>query len=245
MNNVFFYLKLSAIFAWVLIASFIGLVECLWRFRDPGHQARCARRIGRGILWITRTEIKLINPENLEAQRPCIYLANHQSAFDVAIFGSFLPLGAVAIAKKEILFVPLLGWLFVLTGGVRLHRKKRDRALSQLARAAEEIRRKNRSVIMMPEGTRNRSGVGLLPFKKGAFHLAVQANIPVVPIVAESLAQKVNFATKTFKPGTIHVTVMPPIASHPYTEDAIEPFVELVRNKMLEGFRSGDKMHGR
>ncbi len=93
--------------------------------------------------------------------------------------------GVVAVGKKSLLWLPFFGLIFWLSGNVLIDRSNRSRAIGTIGQVVERIKNRGTSIWMFPEGTRSK-GRGLLPFKAGAFHTAVQAEVPVVPIVCSS-----------------------------------------------------------
>lgn len=112
------------------------------------------------------------------------------------------PMKASIMAKKEVQWSPLGPWMF-MSGAVFVDRGNSTRAHESLTAAGEEMKSKGISLMMYPEGTRNSQEVpSLLPFKKGAFHLAVQAGIPIIPVVCENywrIYHKGVFGTGTIK----------------------------------------------
>ena len=115
-----------------------------------------------------------------------------------------------------------------------------DRANSKSARAAfdgaaREMRQSRQTVFIFAEGTRSYSPTpSLLPFKKGAFHLAVQAQVPIVPMVCANYAHILNVKRKHFQPGTIDVSVLPPIPTKGMTAADVDALVTKTRDAMLE-----------
>lgn len=87
------------------------------------------------------------------------------------------------IGKKELKWIPFFGYFFWGAGNMMIDRQKRSKAFAGLAQAAQEIKRRAVSIWVFPAGTRHPSGTGMLPFKRGAFYLAVEAQIPIVPVV--------------------------------------------------------------
>jgi lysophosphatidate acyltransferase len=85
---------------------------------------------------------------------------------------------------------------------------------------------------MFPEGTRNRSFKGLLPFKKGAFHLAIDTQTPIIPIILSSMQEMFDADTGVLKRGTIHVTILPPIPVQGFTKENVDLLLTQVRDKM-------------
>jgi lysophosphatidate acyltransferase len=97
------------------------------------------------------------------------------------------PRQASIMAKKELQWTPLLGQYMTFSGAVFVDRGNNARAVSSLRAAAERMRRESMALWMFPEGTRSmREQADMLPFKKGAFHLAIQGGLPVVPVVCEN-----------------------------------------------------------
>jgi 1-acyl-sn-glycerol-3-phosphate acyltransferase len=118
---------------------------------------------------------------NLPADRPALLVSNHQSWFDVGAIALVLDRPYRFVAKKELTKVPLWGPAWTRCGHIAVDRTDTQAAIESLARAAEFMRRDNSAVIMFPEGTRSPDGE-LLPFKKGAFRLATQLGVDVVPV---------------------------------------------------------------
>lgn len=109
-------------------------------------------------------------------------------------------------AKRSLKRVPFLGWFMALSGTVFIDRANSQSARGAMAGAAEEMREHRQSVYMFPEGTRSYyTEPGFLPFKKGAFHLAVQAKVPIVPVVVANYSDVLGLKTWTFRGGKIRV----------------------------------------
>ncbi len=126
-----------------------------------------------------RHEIR--NHERILAAQPCIYIANHRSNLDVVTLCGILPPRTIVIGKREILRVPFLGRIFLRGGNVPINRKDPDEARIAMETAEAKMKGERVSVFIMPEGTRNYGT--LRPFKKGAFHLARNAGVPILPMV--------------------------------------------------------------
>lgn len=134
-----------------------------------------------------------------------IIVCNHQSSMDIIPLTLIMPRNAVIIAKKIIRFYPFLGIYMILARSIFLDRARRDKALSTFADAAKTVREEQVSVFLFPEGTRGHLKCGMLPFKKGAFHLAQQAQVPVIPVVVSSYDNVYSSSRKSFPGGTIRI----------------------------------------
>lgn len=141
---------------------------------------------------------------HLDTVRPAIFIGNHQTELDVLMLGCMFPKYCSVTAKKSLKSWPFLGWFMTLSGTVFIDRKNSKDARQAMSGAADEIRNRRQSVYMFPEGTRSYAKEpGLLPFKKGAFHLAVQAGVPIVPVVSANYSHVLYPKKFIFRSGTI------------------------------------------
>jgi 1-acyl-sn-glycerol-3-phosphate acyltransferase len=160
----------------ILAAPFLGGVRAF--FKIGPLWARQIFRIG-GIKLEVEGWDEL--PEAIRSgQQPVIFMSNHQSNLDPPVLIATIPVPAVYISKKELKWVPFVGWASQLAGVIFIDRGNREKALLEIKRAAQEIQG-GKNVVIFPEGTRTRNGE-LGPFKKGGFALAQQAEVPIVPM---------------------------------------------------------------
>jgi len=168
--------------------------------------------------------------------RPCVFIGNHQSMVDILCLGSMFPMGTRMMAKKSLKYIPLFG-LFLQAGGtVFIDRGNSAVAVQSLQAAGEELKKRNTSIWVFPEGTRtSRPYHDIRPFKKGAFHLAIQAGLPIVPVVSENYW---NFYHKgVFNPGTFKLRVLPPILTDGMTAADAGDLAVRIREQMLQALR--------
>jgi 1-acyl-sn-glycerol-3-phosphate acyltransferase len=119
------------------------------------------------------------------------------------------PPRTVSAGKRQIGRIPIFGWFYRLSGNLIIDREHARSALASLEAAAAEMEREKIAVWFMPEGHRNR-GAQLLAFKSGAFRLAVAAQVPIVPVVAEPLDVIADTEKKLARPGRLRVRVLEP-----------------------------------
>lgn len=195
---------------------------------------------GRAFKWImlffTGVWFDVQDPEEyLSKTRPAVFVGNHQTELDVLMLGHIFPKWCSVTAKKSLSKVPFLGWFMLLSKTVFIERKSREQALQAFDNAAEQMRSQRQSVFIFPEGTRSYyEKPDLLAFKKGAFHLAVQAQVPIVPIVVANYSQVMNPRRKIFVPGSIPVRVLKPISTKGKTKEDVDDLLKEVREVMLE-----------
>ncbi|KAI1611518.1 1-acyl-sn-glycerol-3-phosphate acyltransferase [Exophiala viscosa] len=172
--------------------------------------------------------------EILNSNRPAVFIMNHQTELDVLLLGCIWPQYCSVTAKKSLRNVPFLGWFMTLSGTVFIDRVDRSQAMKAFEGAATAMKVKRQSVLIFPEGTRSYSAEPmLLPFKKGAFHLAVQAGVPIVPVVAENYSSVLNIKARRFNSGTIRVKVLDPISTKGLTPADVDNLTRDTREKML------------
>jgi 1-acyl-sn-glycerol-3-phosphate acyltransferase len=216
---------------WFLVCSALGVVWLLVRPRNRQTLYVYGKVFCRGLVSLMGWRIDVANRERLDSARPCVFVANHQSFLDVVTFGSFFPKRTVSAGKREIGKIPIFGWFYRLSGNLVIDRSDPRGARDSLEEAARTIRDERVSVWFMPEGHRN-SGRELLPFKTGAFRLALAAGVPIVPIVAAPLAVIADTEKRLARPGTLRVTVLEPIPADSFSPRAVADLAALTRSRM-------------
>ena len=181
---------------------------------------------------ITGVELEVEDEKNLWSSRPCVFIFNHQSKADVMILAKLIRRDMGGVGKKEIKNIPILGKLMEWGGTVFVDRADGKSAIKAMEPLVDAIKIEGKSICISPEGTRSLTPK-LEPFKKGAFHLAMQAGVPIVPIVihnATDVAPKNEFV---MRPATVRVTVLPPVDTSKWTPRTINNHVRDVRNMFL------------
>ena len=172
--------------------------------------------------------------EHLDAVRPAVLIGNHQSALDILLLGTVWPHYCSVTAKSSLKYLPFLGWFMALSGTVFIDRANRDSAIQAFDRAADEMRKARQSVFIFPEGTRsNARGPVLKGFKKGAFHLAVRAQVPIVPVVCGNYWGVLSLEEGRFRAGRIPVKVLEPVETKGLGTEDVERLTNETREKML------------
>ncbi|KAK4982629.1 1-acylglycerol-3-phosphate O-acyltransferase [Elasticomyces elasticus] len=168
-------------------------------------------------------------------RRPAVFVGNHQTELDVCMLGAVFPRYCSVTAKSSLKWVPVLGWFMALSETVFINRTSRTSALAAFSSAAQTMHSHKQSVFIFPEGTRSYASTPmLLPFKKGAFHLAVQAQVPIVPIVVANYSEVLDTRRRVFRSGRIPVKVLKPVETKGLGKEDVDALVERVRSAMLE-----------
>lgn len=153
----------------------------------------------------TGVTFEIIDPDHyLDKTRPAVFVGNHQTELDVLMLGCIFPKYCSVTAKSSLKKIPFLGWFMTLSGSIFIDRKNSKDAREAMKGAATQMQTMKQSVYMFPEGTRSYTKEPmLLPFKKGAFHLAVQAQVPIVPVVAANYSHVLYVKDFSFQSGKI------------------------------------------
>ncbi|SKB84158.1 HAD-IB family hydrolase [Sphingopyxis flava] len=181
---------------------------------------------------ITGVELEVEDERHLWAARPCVFVFNHQSKADVMILAKLIRRDMGSVGKKEIRDIPILGKLMEWGGTVFIDRADGKSAIRAMEPLVDAIRQDGKSICIAPEGTRTLTPK-LGRFKKGAFHLAMQAGVPIVPIVihnATDVAPKNEFV---MRPATVRVTILPPVDTSRWSAKTIGEHVHEVRGMFL------------
>ncbi|CAG8637381.1 31700_t:CDS:2, partial [Racocetra persica] len=182
---------------------------------------------------------KVEGEEHMLTGQPAIYVCNHQSMADMFVLGRIFPKDCVIVGKAELKFVPFLNIYMILGNSIFLDRKNRDSSVQVLIKAADDVKER--------KGTRSRlKEAELLPFKKGAFYMAAQAGIPIIPIVVANYSDIYNSSRRIFRGGELHMKVLPPIDTTNVDIDdkeQINALTEKTREIMLKTLREITPKH--
>ncbi len=216
----------TMVFFWVpLLAITVGVT---WPFdRDRYIAGRLFRQIGvvtakANPLW----KFRWSGTRPADPRRPYVVVSNHESFTDILLL-SHLPWEMKWLSKAEIMRIPFLGWCMRLAGDIPIWRGKVDSARDAMARSLEVLKRRV-SVLIFPEGTRSTSGE-MLPFKDGAFRLAITAGVPVLPLVVTGTKNALAKHDWRMNPADATVTVLEPIETTGLTLDDVGALKERVR----------------
>ncbi|MEP6924566.1 MAG: lysophospholipid acyltransferase family protein, partial [Pyrinomonadaceae bacterium] len=187
--------------------------------------------VQRGAMWGAATWLKLCGvktllrgAENLKSDETYVFISNHRSYLETAIVEAHLGRHVGIISKKELLKLPVAGRLMGYIDMLAIDRSNPKRAVETMQDAVRRIHN-GLSVVVFAEGTRAMPGE-LLPFKKGAFHLAIEAGVPIIPIAVKNSDVLMGKKTGVAQPGTIETVLLPQI-----------PTIGLDAEKDLESLR--------
>ena len=176
--------------------------------------------------------LKITGEHHLWSHRPAVFIFNHQSNVDLVIIARLLRRDITGVGKREIGDMPIIGRVMEAAGVVLIDRKNTTSAIDAMKPLVDAMRVEGKSVCLSPEGTRAVSP-RLSEFKKGAFHLAIQAGVPVVPIVIHNSGDVQPKGDFLYHPGTVEVEVLPPVDTSAWSATTIDNHVADVRDMYL------------
>ncbi len=161
-----------------------------------------------------------------------IVVANHQSALDMPLFAMIAPRAPLVLAKAELRWLFPFNVMWVALGQRFVDRRNHEAARRSVAALVEALRREERSVVLAPEGTRSRTGE-LGPFKLGAFHMAVETGVPIVPVCFHGVGRLMPPGRWWAEAGRCVVEVHPPIDTRGWTADHVHEYADSLRADYL------------
>lgn len=229
------------IYLWTISVTVVmGIYAILLSFFDTtGNRVhRVARFWARSILWISFVKVHIKGLSHIEKDQPYIYMANHQSNFDIPVLLGALGVQFRWLAKAELFKIPIFGRSMRGAGYISIDRTNRESAFRSLRQAAETIRN-GASVMIFPEGTRSENGK-IIPFKKGGFVLAIEAGVPIVPMIIRGTRRIMPKYRLMVHARPVELDIMKPVETRGHSMETRNQLVREIREMMVQK-RSGAK----
>lgn len=230
---------LRQLYIWPLLAvttTFWSLMSILLSLLFPvkDYPHLCARRWARTLLKLNGSRVSVYGQENVSQEGPQIFFCNHQSWVDILILTGFLPCLFKWISKKEIFYIPFLGWHMKRAGYVSVDRADWTKGAKTIE-AALKVLKEGHSLVIFPEGTRSPDGK-LLPFRKGGFLLALRSRCPIVPVTILGTSNILPKGSLKIGKGDVKLVVSKPISLEATRLRQLKEIMEKTRQAMLNNF---------
>jgi 1-acyl-sn-glycerol-3-phosphate acyltransferase len=229
------YITIWVCFATLVAGTLVIVLSFFVRSGNPLH--KIARLWGKSILVVSRIKVSVKGLSNIDPASPYIYMANHQSNFDIPVLLGHLTVQFRWLAKMELFKIPIFGRAMRKAGYISIDRYHRESAFESLKVAANKIKG-GVSVLIFPEGTRSRDG-NIRPFKKGGFVMAIDSGVPIVPVVITGTRAIMPKGKFRVYPGHVRMVIHQPIGTSTYTRETKEALMESVRRVICEKFETG------
>ena len=221
--------------AFIAVASIIGSILALSSrlFDRSGNTVVfLARQWSRAVLWVGGVDVKVEWRGRLEPDQSYVIMANHLSSVDIWALFVALPIRIRMIAKKQLSRIPLFGWAMAAGRFIFIDRVNAIAARRSIEEAKARIRG-GQTVVLFPEGTRSRDGK-LGAFKKGGFHLAIDAGVPIVPVALKGTRETMPRGSMMLRAGKVQAIVGSPIPTAGLAEGDRHKLLEQVRTAIAE-----------
>ncbi len=223
---------IGTIVATVIIAPLVVVVALFSRTGNLAH--RIARLWARSILFVSGIDVTVSGGAGVDPRLSYIFMANHQSNFDIPVLLAHLPLQFRWLAKAELFRIPVFGRAMRGCGYISIDRFNRESAFQSLAQAAATIKN-GTSVLIFPEGTRSPDAT-IMSFKKGPFVLAVDAGVPIVPVVIHGTWSIMPKNRRTIKPCRVTLDIRPPVATGSYSRNTKDELMQNIHTILSRHF---------
>ncbi len=218
------------IFFLFFFLSFLLLFVFFIRFRNKNNNVLFGRIFSYLSAQLMNIKIIIREKQKMLDTRAKVIIANHQSYFDAIIFGRVIENNTLIIGKKSLIWIPIFGWVFYLAGNLFVNRKNHKKAMSTMKNVDSALQ-EGSSLWIFPEGTRSH-GLGLKPFKKGAFYAAIQNQVPVQLIAVSNLKFSLDYSQ--WQAGTVLVEVMDPIETKGLSLEQVDDLISRAFKMMQE-----------
>ena len=218
----------------------MGSISLLLSLYDPTgkRQHWCARVWCRMIARTVGAHVRVYGAHHIQPGVSYVFLSTHQSYMDIPAMLGYLPAQLRIAAKKSLFRIPFMGWHLTRAGHIPIDRSSTQNAVASMQRAANYLRQ-GICAFVFPEGTRSRDGY-LHKFKKGGFKLAIQAQVPIIPVTIIGSRQILPTDSIIFRPGTIDMYVDPPIPTKSLTDADLDKLMQQVYDQMAKHFRENE-----
>src|SRR5690554_6549486 len=232
-----YFLRAAYLLIHFLAVCTYAVIYCLIFPRRLNNTNKLARMMSWSIPIIG---INLIhkNKSPLPISQAGIYVSNHQHTLDIFLHPSIMPDNIAILGKSGLRYVPIFGLAFWLAGNIFINRSDKATARTTMTQVSKILRERGNSLYMFPEGTRSR-GKGLLPLKNGAFALATESGLPIVPVVFSSTHKHVDI--NRWKAGIVLSEFLDPIDTKGLKPTDINDLLTECRNQIEQGVERLDQ----
>jgi len=224
------------IFLTIPLTVFFAVLAILSSFiSKSGNAPHLVARIwARCLLLVSTIKVSVKGYQNINLKKPCIYMSNHLSNFDIPVLLANLPAQFRWLAKAELFKIPIFGYAMQRAGYISIDRSDRKSAIESLKRAATSVR-DGTSIMIFPEGTRSQEHA-IQSFKKGGFVLAVDSGVPIVPIVINGTWDIMSKDRILIRSGNVVLNIAEPIETSVYERKTKDDLMKKVRQVIIESF---------
>ena len=225
------FIAVPLFFVYTLLLALVIIIYGAFRPASPLYD-RIVKHWSAVFLKIPPVRVEVEGIEKIDPQQRYMIASNHLSQFDIPLLFRVLPLHGRFLSKKEVFKIPLVGRAMRTIGIIEIDRASGTSSRRAIVEGVKVAAERGYSLIVFPEGTRSTNGE-LLPFKKGAFRIAIDTGLPIVPVVIEGTETINRPGSKIFRPGTARVMICDPIETADLTnKDNLNDLVRTIETSM-------------
>ncbi len=224
----------------IILGTLSVIVRCIDKSGKSSHKINSL-----WACWICKAcgvQVELLGLENVDSQRAQLFVANHQSFFDIFTLAGFLPVQLRWMAKASLFYLPFVGWAMSAAHYVKVRRGNRKQSLKAFNDALDRIKN-GASAVIFPEGTRSNDGT-IAEFKKGSHLLAIRSEVPIVPTVIIGTGDVMRKGSYGVKPGNIKIIFLKPIEIKNLNKKEKDAVLENVRQMICATFAENSTSNG-
>jgi 1-acyl-sn-glycerol-3-phosphate acyltransferase len=220
----------------IIALGSIATVLLFLRVDEDFINGPLAKYWARIVLWLAAARVTVKGAGNISSPgEPYIVAMNHQSNMDIPILVYSLPLQLRFIGKIELRKVPIFGSALIRAGHFLIDRRDHQKSVVGIRAAGESLRKRSVSVVFAPEGTRSSGNGELLPFKKGAFVMAIETGIPILPVTLAGSRLSMPKGSLWARKADVTVTIHQPVSTQSLSYDDRDELSEKVRGIIKKG----------
>ena len=223
-------IKTVYLIIWTLFISTLSLIAAPFDWKKKFHSF-VMRLWAQHFMQIAGIKLSIEGKENLEEASPAVIIINHESAIDIPVVIAALPVQERFLAKLILFQMPIFGWALFFGGHIPVNRSKPKKAIASINKRSGKIVARKQNFVISPEGTRSIDG-RIQKFKKGAFKIADQYDLPIIPVVMMGNRHCAPKGSKFVNPGHIKVKILQKVDLNDYT--GIRDCMEEVRKRMAD-----------
>ena len=227
---LFFWLFIVTAF-WTVVFSLIILLFSPFDFTRGRILNSIIRIWARTIFTSVGIKVKINGLSNLDLNKNYIFAPNHSSSLDIPLMLGFTPLWLVPIAKKELRWIPFLGWAMKLAGHIFIDRSNHEKAMDSINKIKNSIKKRPRSILLFPEGSRTNNGQ-LRRFKTGGLTLGIKTKLDIIPVLISGTYRSLKKGSVKFSRNLLTIDFGTPIKVENYSEHQRKSLSEKVFNEV-------------
>jgi 1-acyl-sn-glycerol-3-phosphate acyltransferase len=221
-----------------LLTLVLASIIIVYGFIRPASRVhgRIVKRWSRWFLRIPPVRYEVEGTEHIDPNTRYVVMSNHMSTFDIPLLLWVLPIEGRFLAKQELFKIPLVGSAMSRVGMIKINREAGGSSRAAIKEGVQLAAERGYSLIIFPEGTRGSDGE-LLPFKKGGFRIAIDTQLPVLPVIIEGNERISRPGSKIFHPGRARVRILPPVPTEGLTNrDNLNDLFRSTEAAISEGY---------